>query len=140
LTDESVKPFARSYIRLLLASTGVAVMVALLGYYPTVRLAGPAAIGSMLVGIGASLAAGCLGSLPIAFVDRSDPHNLVTAILLATGLRFLLVLAIAASLLLGGGYDRAVLGLWVGLSYLAMLVVDAIFAARMVGKLRENHE
>ncbi|MFH0983729.1 MAG: hypothetical protein V2A79_19615 [Planctomycetota bacterium] len=134
-----MRTFALTYLRLITVSLAVAVALFLLGYYPTLRIAGPSAIGAMVAGIGTSLAAGCIGSLPIGLAGADKADRAVSSILLATLLRFLVALTIAGSLLLSGWFNRAVLGLWIGLSYLAMLVVDATFAVQVMGRVREKH-
>jgi hypothetical protein len=131
--------FGKTYARLLAASVATAAGLVLLGYFPTLRLAGAGAIGAMVAGIGISLVAGCVGAVPIGLAGRGDSRKLPQAILFATVLRFLVCLALAASALLSGLFEPLkVLGLWVALSYLAMLVVDTMFAAYVVGKAR-NH-
>lgn len=136
--DRQVRPFGRTYARLVLSSIAAGVGIALLGYYPTLRIAGPSGMGAMAAGISISLVAACIGSIPIALAGRreSATAKMPQAILMATTLRFLLVLALAASVLLADWFDRAVLGFWVGLSYLVMLAVDTIFAVHVVGTLR----
>ena len=52
-------------MRLVAVGILTAVLVALLGYWPTVRMAGPGAVGAMLVGIAASLLAGLVGAVPV---------------------------------------------------------------------------
>ena len=131
-----MKAFGRTYGRLIMTSLAAAGGVVLLGYYPTLRIAGPSALGAMVAGVAISLVAGCLGSIPIALAGQRDATKTPQAILLATVLRFLAVLALAASVLLSGWFDHAVLGFWVGLSYLVMLVVDTMYAIHLVARIR----
>ena len=134
-----MKPFAHTYTRLILAGIGTAVAVALLGYFPTVRIAGADAIGAMVAGIAVSLVAGCAGAVPIALAAQGDPAKTPQAILTATAIRFLLALALTVSVVFSGWFDRVVLGMWVGLSYLAMLMVDTMYAVHVVAKTRGRH-
>ena len=122
----------------MLASLGVAGLVGLIGYFPTVRLAGPEAFGAMLAGIAISLVAGCLGAVPIGLVGSDDPVRTPPAILMATAIRFVVVMALTAPMVLTGWFPRPVLGLWVGISYLAMLVVDSIYAVQVVRHMKGN--
>ncbi len=120
----------------MLASLGVAGLVGWIGYFPTVRLSGPEAVGAMVVGIAISLVSGCLGAVPICLAGADDPVRTPPAILMATAIRFVAVLALAAPLLLTGWFPRTVLGVWVGISYLAMLAVDSVYAVRVVRRMK----
>jgi hypothetical protein len=131
-----VRSFGHTYARLILASIGTAAAIALLGYYPTLRVAGPDAIGAMFAGIIISMVAGLVGAVPIGLAVRGDPAKVPNAILMATAIRFVVVLALTASVVFGSAFDRNVLGLWVGISYLAMLVVDTSYAVHIVGRVR----
>lgn len=132
-SDKPVKPFAHTYVRLTLAAVLSAAAVAALGYYPTLRLAGPQASGAMLAGIAISLVAVCVGALPIGLAAQGDPTKRPQAILMATAVRFVVVLALTVSVVFSGWFDRAVFGLWVAISYLALLFVDTILAVRIMG-------
>jgi len=134
-----VKFFAHTYTRLIGAGVATGVALALLGYYPTLRIAGTGAVVAMLAGIGISLVAACIGGVPIGLSASGDPRNVPQAILTATAVRFLVVLALTASVVLSNWFDRAALALWVGISYLAMLAVDTIYAIQVVGKTRDQH-
>ncbi len=128
-----MKPPFRTYLRFVIAGISSAACVAALGYFPTVRLAGREAIGAMLAGIGISLLAGLVGAVPIGLASQGDPMKKPQAILLATTIRFIIAAAVTVSVVLSGWFDPVVLGLWVGISYLAMLFVDAICAVRILG-------
>jgi hypothetical protein len=121
------------------ASIATGVALATLGYYPTLRIAGADAVSAMPAGIGISLLAACAGAVPISLSVAGDPRKAPQAILTATAVRFLVVLAVTASVVLSNWFDRATLALWVGISYLAMLAVDTIYAIHIVGKMRDQH-
>jgi hypothetical protein len=129
----------QTYIRLILGSAGVGVVAGLLGWYPTVRIAGGAALGSMIGGIAISFVAGCVGAIPVALAGQADPTKAPQSILAATMLRFVVALGLVLPAIFSGWFERGVLALWVGISYLAMLVVDTIFAIRILGKTQGNH-
>ena len=129
----------RTYLRLILASAGVGVVVGLLGWYPTLRIAGADAWISMLAGIAISFVAGCVGSAPVAMAGAVEQKKAPQLILAATMVRFLVVLALTVPGVLSGWFERGVLAFWVGISYLAMLVVDTMFAVRILGKTQGNH-
>ncbi len=131
--DPQVRVFTPSFVRLAAFSLGTACVLALLGYVPTVRAAGTGVIDAMLVGIGISLLASLMGAVPVGLAAAWAPEKIPQAVLASTALRFLAVLALAAPLLLTAWFDRLVMGVWVGISYMAMLVVDTVFAVRMSG-------
>ena len=125
--------FGRKYLCLAAAGVATALALALLGYFPTARLAGSEALAGMFVGIGVSLVAGLLGAVPVGLTAVRTPEKTPQAVLLSTALRLVVVLALTASVILSGWFDRIVVGVWVGISYLAMLVVDTVFAVHVVG-------
>ncbi len=129
-------PFIQRYLRLVAVSVVTAIGIAVLGYYPTIEIAGRQALSSMLAGIGASLAAGLIGAVPVGLVVTKDPKQAPQAILLATALRFTVVLALALVVIFCGRFDRTVAAMWIGISYLVMLAVDTVFAVRAVAAVR----
>jgi hypothetical protein len=135
---EGLQVFARKYLFLAAAGVATALALALLGYFPTVRLAGSQALTGMLVGIGVSLLAGLLGAVPVGLTAVRAPQKVPQAVLLSTALRLVVVLALAASAILSGWFDRIVVGVWAGVSYLAVLAVDTVFAVHIVGAVRGN--
>ena len=127
-----VGPCTRKYLRLVGISALTAVGIAVLGYFPTVQIAGPAAVPGMLVAIGASLLAGLLGAAPISLAMAKAPDKTPQAVLASTALRFVVILALAAALILCGWFDRLVVGVWIGISYMILLAVDTMFVVRSV--------
>ena len=73
-------------LRFGLQTLGISAAALLLGYYPTVRLAGPATFTSMLAGVGASLAASWAGAATVALTRNRaadfGPSNVVMAAML----------------------------------------------------------
>ena len=134
-----MKSFSQIYLKLIGISAAVAVALIALGYYPTVRIADETAIAAMIIGVSISFVASCIGSIPIGLAGQGDPTKIPQSIMLATALRFLVVLAFAASVLLAGWFNQVALALWIGLSYMAMLVVDTVFAVRVVGRTQGNN-
>ena len=124
----------QTFARLVAVSIGVALMLAAVGYLPTVRIAGRGAVPEMLAGIGISLFAGIVGAVPVArSAAAGDPKQIPIAVLLATAIRFIVVLALTVAAVFSGWFDRAPLVLWVGIAYLVMLLVDTVYAVRIVG-------
>lgn len=128
-----MKSFGRAYLCMMLASLATAAVVAILGYFPTLRLGGSDAIGAMFAGIAISLIASCIGSAVIGLGGRKDPTKAPQAVLLASTIRFVVTLALTASVVLSDWFEPLAIGLWVGIAYLAMLLVDTIYAVRLLG-------
>jgi len=127
---------ARLLPRLVCASLGVAVGLGVIGFLPTVNIAGAAALTSMAAGIGISLLVSCIGALPVSFSAGGDPMRMPTVVMGATALRFVPALGLTAAAALSGLFNRNVLVMWVALSYLALLAVDTVYAVRLVGPKR----
>lgn len=126
-------PASKRVLHLLaLAVLLTAVMVAV-GYVPTRRLGGPGAVSAMLAGCGISLVASVVGSVPIVLASRGPGQRMPPAVMLSTALRFLVVLILALSAALSGWFERAPLLVWVGISYVLLLVADTIYAVRLAG-------
>ena len=129
--------FLAAYMRFVAVATAAAAVVAGLGYVPTVKMAGDAAIWSMLAGCGVSWVASCVGAIPLATVSSRGTDS-ATAVLASTGVRFLVVLMLVVPLVFSGWVTRNVFVFWVGVSYLLMLFVDTTFALRLVKRRTEN--
>ena len=129
-------------LRFGLQTLGISAAVLLLGYIPTVRLAGSATIVSMLAGVGASLAASWAGAATVAMMRNRaaefGPSNVVMAAMLV---RFLVVLALALLIALSGKVDRAVFLIWVGIAYMVLLAADTHYAVTIsrVTVRKEQH-
>ncbi len=108
------------------------------GYFPTVRVAGREAVWAMIVGCAVSWLASCLGAVPVALAMSARSRQTGQAILASTALRFLVVLLLVVPLALSGWFERTVLVLWVSISYLVLLVVDTAFAIRCMRRLMES--
>ncbi len=106
-------------------------LIAGLGYFPTIRIAGPEAIGAMLAGCGVSVAAGCVGAAVLAWSTTRPASEAALAVLMSTALRFLTVLLLVIPVALSGRVDRTVFVVWVAVSYLPMLMLDTFVAVRV---------
>ncbi len=122
----------KRYLQFAAWAIGTTALAAILGYFPTVRLSGPGAVGAMLAGCGASLAASLVGALPIALVRVGSPANVTMATTASMALRLLVVLAACLWLALSGWFERGPLLIWVGLSYLFLLIGDTLYAVRVL--------
>lgn len=109
-----------------------------LAYVPVVRLAGVSARTAMLAGCGTSWLASCVGAIPVALAVGSRQQGSATPILAMTAVRFVAVLILTVPLALSGWFDRTVLVVCIGVSYLLMLPVDTLLAVRMMKRLFDS--
>jgi len=119
-------------VRFLTISLGCALGLAVLGYVPTVRIAGNGSIASMLFGIGTSLLASVLGAIPVCKSVANDATKAPVAILGATAIRFLVVLLVVAVAVLGSLVQPVVYVTWVAASYLTLLLADTLAAVHVL--------
>ena len=117
----------RRYLVCVIWILSVTAAVLLIGYLPTRSLGGREAVKAMFAGCSVSLVASVLGGLPIALAPEGGKSGL-QAILASTALRFLVVLVLALAAALSGAFEPVPLLTWMGLSYVACLVVDTRFA------------
>lgn len=117
-----------------LAACGAVLVV---GYLPTRSLGGEAAIAAMVAGCLISVLASLVGGIPVALARR-DSLGGIQSILASFALRFIVVLAAALAVALSGYFERGPLLVWVGISYLACLVIDTLYALAAVRRLTET--
>ena len=115
-----------------------ALVVAAIGYFPTVRLRGGDGATALAVGCGVSWIASCIGALPTAAAFSARPKQATTAVLASTMIRFVTAIVLVVPLVLSGWFDRAVLVLFVAVSYLMMLLVDTLLAVRIIRQAEEQ--
>lgn len=114
---------AGRFVRLLGLLVGAVAVLALLGYVPTRELGGEGAVGAMLAACAVSLVASIAGALPIALAEAGGGAG-ARETLLSMGARFAVAVVLALGLALSGRVERAPFLLWVGISYVALLIVD----------------
>lgn len=117
----------RSILKFAGGAAAIATALAAIGYAPTVRVAGPAAAPAMFAGVGVSLAASLLGAVPVLL---APVQKRAQAALGATLVRFLVAAALAVVVVLGFEMPARPFLVWLGVSYAALLPLDAAFAAR----------
>lgn len=131
--------FTKPYMTFVGVALLTGAIVAAAGYSPTKRLSTGEGVGSMVAGCGISWIASCVGAVPLAWaIAGRGSADRVTSILMATGVRFLVVLFLVVPAVFSGWFERTVLVLWVAISYLVMLGVDTLLAIRLVHSRREN--
>lgn len=116
------------FIRFAGVALAVAVVLALLGYGPTVRFGGREAIGAMLVGCGISLAGSLAGMVLIVLAGLPGGPKPQTAIFGAMLLRLVVVAVVCTAIALSGWFPLTPLLLWTALSYVVLLAADTACA------------
>lgn len=129
-------PARRSYRVFAATAAGATVLLVLLGWLPTGRLAGADGVAAMLAACAIGLVGSLVGGLPVALAaraDRSAPSGRpatppVFRAMAGTGLRFAVVVALVAAVGLSGRLPLRPLLVWTAISYLALLAVDTRYA------------
>ena len=123
------------YLRFLLVAAGVAVAAGLAGWLPTRAAAGREAVGAMVAALAVCWVGSAVGGLPIARSasagagrTRGEPARRLNANLAAMALRIATVAAGAVAVAVAGLVPRGPFLLWIGIGYLALLVVDTLYA------------
>lgn len=117
-------PRAGAFARLALIALAGAVLLAVVGYWPTTALAGARAGGAMLVGIAVALVGAWAGIAPtIAWLKKPAQEHLV-GIMLGLGIRFGVTIGLAVAIWATDTFDKQPLLLWVGLAQFVLLGVD----------------
>ncbi len=129
----------RRYARFVAVSAVVAMVLVGAGFFPTRNLAGADGLWAMVAACGVSLVGSWIGAVPMALVSVGDRAAVATAALGAMAVRFAVVLFGALAVVLGSDVERPSFLIWVGISYLVLLVVDTLFAVRM-GQPKDTQE
>lgn len=130
--------FGGCYVVFVGVGLGTALLVAALGYFPTIRLTGSGGAAALAVGCGVSWIASCVGAVPTAAALSSRPKQAATAVLASTMVRFVTAIVLVVPLVLSGWFDRTVLVLFVAVSYLMMLLVDTLLAVWIIRRAEEQ--
>ena len=97
-----------------------------------VCIAGRESILAVLAGCGVSWISSCAGAIPLVVAVGDSPQKIANAVLASTAVRFLVVLALVAPLLLGGWFPGKPLAASLIASYLLLLTVDSVMGLRML--------
>jgi hypothetical protein len=108
----------------------VAVVSALLGYAPTLRLGGAGALPAMFAGCAIGLVASAVGALPAALSRRKVQAAPLQGMLAAMGLRLATVVVLGVSVGLSGWFESRALLIWIALGYIGQLALDTRYAIR----------
>ena len=128
---------ARWYLGAMMWAVTLTFAVALLGYFPAVKLGGPEAIRSLVAGCSISLLASAVGALPIALSGGAPSAFTVLA---PVALRFVVALGLALVAVLVGSFEPAPLLLAGAASDLVLLIVDTGYALRATRSVTSRPE
>jgi hypothetical protein len=118
------------YLRFLAWVVAVAAVVALLGFLPTRRLAGDAALPALLAGCVIGILASALGGVPVALSHGMPATARMPAVMASMLVRLVAAVALGAAAVLSGQFPRGPLLIWVAITYMALLVVDTRYALK----------
>lgn len=122
---------AAGYLRFLVWATVGTAAVALVGYLPTLRLAGPGAVPALIAGCAVGLLASLAGGVPVALMPAgAAPEVRYRTTMLAMAVRFVVALALGLAVALSGLVPVRPLLVWVAIVYVALLVVDTWYAVK----------
>lgn len=124
----------RRYLLFLGALAGLTVVLVAAGYLPTRGAGGEAALAAMLLACGISLVGSAAGGVPIALAREGGLEGLKRFVA-SMVLRLLLVAALAGLAVWLLDPLRKPFLLWLGMSYLVLLVADTGFAWRVLRRL-----
>ena len=110
-------------------STTVAVLI--LGYLPTIRLAGKDAVTEMVAGCCISFVASLIGMIPVWLAHRNPSGNVAMAVLASTVVRLFVAMVLSLSIALSGLMKITPLLLWVAISYLVLLLTDTVYVVQL---------
>lgn len=116
------------YVRFLGLAVAVVIGLCAIGWIPTQRLAGSAAIAAMVAGNVISLLAAALAGGLLIAVGAATAEARMQRGFLAMVVRLTVVVVLGAAAVLSGEFARAPLLLWIALAYVALLPLEVRLA------------
>lgn len=110
-----------------LAVVGAGAVLCAIGYLPTRSVAGSAGVSAMLTAVAATVLASVIGGVPI-LLARLRGEIKPQTVMVSMVVRLVVVVLLAASLGLAKDLPLTPFLLWLGISYLLLLVIDTLFA------------
>lgn len=121
---------AADYMRFVALAVAATVVIAGIGYLPTRRLAGDAAIGAMAAGCAISLVAAALAGWLIVASPATTPAARMQRAFLAMTVRLAIVVVLAVAAILSGVLGRMPLLFWIATTYVVLLPLEVKLAIR----------
>jgi hypothetical protein len=125
----------RRYARFLVLLVVCAAGLVLVGWIPTRKLGGDAAVRALVIACLVSVTGSVVGSLPLVLGQwlggsaRATPVGVMASL----AVRFTWVVVWAAAVALAGWAEPRLFLIWVGISYLVLLVPDVKYALARQG-------
>lgn len=129
---------AASLLGLAALTFAAAAFLALIGYFPTSNLAGPAGVAAMFTALAITIAATLAGLIPPVLNLQAEPLKRHNAVLAGMALRLLAAGLLTAAVAFSDIVAWRPLVLWVALSYLGLLAVDVIGLVRLLKRAEES--
>ena len=108
----------------------VAILLVLLGFWPTRRMAGTPGVQAMLFAVGITMLGSLVGAVPVLFArlsGRSQPQVALASMLV----RLFIVVIFATVTVLSLELPMTPFLLWLAIAYMALLAVDTGYAMRL---------
>jgi hypothetical protein len=115
-------------VRFLVLTLAIAAALCAVGYLPTRRLAGDAAVGSMIVGCAISVLAAALAGLLLTAVPADNPQARMQRSFLAMIVRLVVVIVLGIAAALSGQFQRSPLLFWMATAYVVLLPLEVKLA------------
>jgi hypothetical protein len=128
MTATTSSPAISRYARFLGLAVIIVAGLCLVGFLPTRRLAGTAAVAAMLAGCGISLVSAALAGWLLIVVGAETPEARMQRGFLAMVVRLAVVIVLGLAGALSGEFARAPLLFWMATSYVALLPLEVKLA------------
>ena len=116
------------YARFLGLAVAVVLALCIVGWLPTTRLAGAAAVPAMLAGCAIGLVSAALAGGLLIVVNAETPEGRMQRGFLAMVVRLAVVVVLGAAAALSGELARQPLLFWIGTAYVALLPLEVRLA------------
>jgi hypothetical protein len=116
------------YARFLGLAVAVVLALCVVGWLPTTRLAGAAAVPAMLAGCAIGLVSAALAGGLLIVVSAETPEGRMQRGFLAMVVRLAVVVVLGAAAALSGELARQPLLFWIGTAYVALLPLEVRLA------------
>lgn len=131
-TENNKSKFFRRLGFMALLSLGAAVILGLVGYWPTQEQTGREGLVAMIAALAICVIGGWCGLLSTLSYVNKLPQEFPNGVMLGLSVRFAVTLGLAVAAILAGKFHTTPLLIWVGTGQLVILAVDVIGLAVML--------
>ena len=130
---DSYKPgFGKIYSRFLVQAVGTVFLIGLLGYAPTVNLAGESSVPSMGLALVVAWVASIVGTIPVVLARDKGPLAALPSQFGAMAARLVAILILGLAIALSGWIETKPFLIWLVIGHIALLVTDTMLAQAAV--------